>query len=73
MKFSIYAAIASLVSGQELFMPVTDKVADNSCAFKFKACTSPDISAYWKMDVANTTCKNPTVKKGDHVEIQLAG
>ena len=35
MRFSLFAALVGLISGQELLVPVTDKVADTGCGAKF--------------------------------------
>ena len=51
MKFNIFAALVSLISGQELLVPVTDKVTDGACAATFNKCPNDPDNEHWEIDL----------------------
>ena len=71
MKFGIYAAIVSLVSAQEILVPVTDEINDTGCAFTFKECEN--ALGTWKLDPSKTTCDHNPAKVMERVHFTLVG
>ena len=71
MKFGILATMAGLISGQEMFTPVTDELPGH-CGITFKACDL-DTSKFWKINMKGTTCDKDKYMPGDYVKINLSG